>query len=40
MAILYIEFDPNDYEIVYNTNAMIPLPGTSQADHVVTILNK
>lgn len=30
----------DDYEIVYNTNAMIPLPGTSQADHIVTILNK
>lgn len=28
------------YEIIYNSNQMIPLPGTYQANYPVTILNK
>lgn len=35
-----IVIDSKKYEIIINKNAMIPLPGTYQAGHKVTVLNK
>lgn len=29
-----------EYEVIYNKNAMIPLPGTYQGGHKVTVINK
>lgn len=44
---LYYEYNPivannklNEYEVIYNHNSMIPLPGTFQSDHIVRVLNK